>query len=768
MSLLGLGVITYTDDVEKLKKGLATIRGYVDNIYITWADKVPPNEEIKKIAKEYNADLSYYEFNKDYDAARNFNMARCKDDWYVWMDSDDTVVGMEYARSFLAKLPKQVKFVICTYNYAFTETGKVSSKHPKERFIRMNEPFSWKGKLHESCISIGKEHGITWDKCIWNHDKTSEEHVKSTMRNIEIVEAEIEQQIKDQDVDPRTVFNLGMAYASLAQVTNTQNDWEDVVKAFYKYLEVGGWDDHAFMAWKYVGFAYMKLERPELALNSYFEALKLKPQFAESHAMLGTAYQALNQFEKAETWYKLALIAGDENTYAHDVETSLIAPTMGLVHIHAFKGKFNEALKYLKLAKSYLGENDKNIKELEGELLKIKEFVESGKKKLKLLEKAKDKKAAYARLEDKYKSLPEIISWRKSQMWKTTTTGKELVIFTGQAWESWTPETAKTGIGGSEEAVIYLAQELKKLGWEVTCYGNHGTEKKEYDGVMYAPWWEWSPQEPTDVFIGWRDPNLFDIQIKAKKKYLWLHDTNPEVQLTKDRLDNLDKVFVLSKYHRSLYPNKPDDKFVISANGIIPEQFKDRGIEKNPHKCFYGSAPNRGLKTLLELWPRIREQVPDAELYWAYGWDSFDKMNVNNPVMQKYKHDVVSLLNQPGVFDLGRIGHQEVADLMLSSGVWLYPTIFTEISCITAMKAQAAGAIPVTTNVAALEETVQHGTKLPYNDIETNKKAQDEFVEAAVRALNVKFDGREDMINWALTKKTWGAVASQWDKEFKL
>jgi hypothetical protein len=34
--------------------------------------------------------------------------------------------------------------------------------------------------------------------------------------------------------------------------------------------------------------------------------------------------------------------------------------------------------------------------------------------------------------------------------------------------------------------------------------------------------------------------------------------------------------------------------------------------------ALYTSSPDRGLDFLLELWPRVREQVPDAELHCAY------------------------------------------------------------------------------------------------------------------------------------------------------
>jgi glycosyltransferase involved in cell wall biosynthesis len=221
---------------------------------------------------------------------------------------------------------------------------------------------------------------------------------------------------------------------------------------------------------------------------------------------------------------------------------------------------------------------------------------------------------------------------------------------------------------------------------------------------------------------------------------------------------------VLSKYHRSLYPNKPDEKFMLSANGIVPEQF-NIDVPRNPKKCVYASAPDRGLHCLLQMWPKIREQVPDAELYWAYGWNTFDLAAASNPQLQVLKNEIQMMLRQPGVTELGRIGHEEVAKLMMSSALWLYPTMFTEVYCITAIKAQAAGAMPITTNVAALEETVQDGIKFDVKDIYYNEEAQAKFIAATVKALQNPPD-HEAIKAKATGRWSWSSVAKQWDNEF--
>lgn len=766
MTTLGFGVITRNKDAQGLDKLLQTVAPYVDHVYVTVADKEQPSDELKAICERHKAQVSFFEWIDDFAAARNFNMKQCTDEWYSWGDTDDVVTNMEAARPFLSMQSPDLQFVIAWYNYSFTATGKVAVRHPKERFIRNNGICTWKGRLHETCVSDGDSKGIRVEDIVWNHIKTGDQHKESSARNVRIIEAEIADQITAGNVDPRTVFNLGMAYASVAQNTDDPKDWESAMRAFQRYLTLSGYDQHAYMAWKYVGICQLKLSRPELALQSFVEALLLQPGYSDAYAMLGSAYEQLNDDNRAEHWHKLALVAGVENQYASDVETSTVTSLFALASIAGRRGKYKAALKYLKEARKYVGDTDPAINGMTKELRAIEKIMLEAEKIIARLDKlpVDERRPEFEKLEQRWKSHPQIVAWRRMQNWKRETNGKEITIF-GTSWEPWNPDMAKTGIGGSEEATIYLAQELKARGWTVNVYGNHGDMAKEYDGVTYRPWWEWSPEEPCDIFISWRDPNLFEHKINAKKRYLWLHDTNPSSQMTEKRLAQIDKVIVLSKYHRSLYPNVPESKIMVSANGIIPSHFEVEGIERNPHKVLYTSAPNRGLKCLLEMWPKIREQVPDAELYWAYGWNTFDLMQKNNPNAKKFKEEIVALMNQPGVIDLGRIGHEELAKHMLSGGVWAYPTEFTEIFCITAVKMQAAGCVPVCTTVAALDEVVQFGHKFDVQDMYKNQEAQEQFIAKVVEYMNNPPD-RAPMMDWARKNWTWGKVADQWTEEF--
>jgi hypothetical protein len=178
----------------------------------------------------------------------------------------------------------------------------------------------------------------------------------------------------------------------------------------------------------------------------------------------------------------------------------------------------------------------------------------------------------------------------KQKYLKPKTWNKQsIVFFCGPTNEVWGPDTLKDGMGGSEEAVTYLARELAELGWEVTVYNERDEEyidviehTTDYvDGEMveggkavrYLPWNTINTLDNFNVLVVWRAPELAD-SFTAKQIVVDLHDTIQEPRLLKVK-DKVDTFFVKSNYHRSLYPQLPDDQFVIVGNGILRGQFNE-------------------------------------------------------------------------------------------------------------------------------------------------------------------------------------------------
>lgn len=189
---------------------------------------------------------------------------------------------------------------------------------------------------------------------------------------------------------------------------------------------------------------------------------------------------------------------------------------------------------------------------------------------------------------------------------------------------------------------------------------------------------------------------------------------------------------------------------------------------RDTKQLVYGSSYDRGLQHLLEMWPEIIKEVPDAKLTIFYGWNLFDRVHDGNPASMAWKEKMEKLMDQPGITHLGRISHDACIKEFEKAGIWAYPTHFGEISCITAMRAQVFGAVPVVTNWAALKETVKYGIKVEGDIYEPEVKEEYKTqLIALLKDPQRQEEMREPMMKWARSIFPWSKVAKQWDSEFR-
>lgn len=334
----------------------------------------------------------------------------------------------------------------------------------------------------------------------------------------------------------------------------------------------------------------------------------------------------------------------------------------------------------------------------------------------------------------------------------------------GQSTEEWGPMShIDGGCGGSEEATIYLSQELARLGHEVEVINSY-PHPCHVDGVKWRHLSTLKPNEEFDNLILWRTPHhLDDYNLKAKKTFLWMHDVPIGYWFKPERMKKIDTIWVLSEYHKSLLPKQFQDKAIVSANGVDVRQFNVT-VTRDPRKVIYTSSYDRGLEHLLKIWPDVKKEVPTAELHVYYGWGTFDKLRMDEKNRQ-WKSWMMEQLQREGVFEHGRVDQLTLAKELKSSSIFAYPCHFEEISCISAMKAQVAGCIPLTTGYAALAETNLTEFKVEGNP--KDAKVLEEFKEQLIKHLKSDMEKyREGISKNAKDKFTWTAVAKQWSGEF--
>lgn len=354
-----------------------------------------------------------------------------------------------------------------------------------------------------------------------------------------------------------------------------------------------------------------------------------------------------------------------------------------------------------------------------------------------------------------------------------------IVIWTGPAWETWGPESLKTGIGGSELAAMHVAAGLARLGHDVEIIGQviPGT----WRGARFADFREYTSANvgakriECDVFISSRHLPALRLEPATRLAVLWMHDIHVGAD-PHGFMKEYDIVLNLSGWARETavryYPGVPPARFVVTRNGLDTSLYAGPCV-KEGCRAVYSSSPDRGLDKLLDYWPAIREMRPDAELHVYYGFDTWERMaEVRNDKIAKLQIGIfrarLARMTEQGVVSHGRVGQEELAKAWMGASLWLYPTSFTETSCITAMEAQAAGAWPITSSLAALRETVRHGILIdPPN---TRDGYREEFLGHVRSFLDmnealkaVRLSASRD---WALQELDWSGVAVQWEKLF--
>jgi len=340
-------------------------------------------------------------------------------------------------------------------------------------------------------------------------------------------------------------------------------------------------------------------------------------------------------------------------------------------------------------------------------------------------------------------------------------------------------------LGGSETAALYMARELRARGHDVTVFANT-SRPGDYGGVIYRGIGEfeaYSQAVPHDICIVQRIPEPFAHRKSSRLNLLWCHDLALLRQAApfKGVLWNVDQVFVLSRYmaeqYRQVY-GLGDDILWVTRNGVEVERFRAieaqlrrDGIGRDRRKLLYCARPERGLDVLLgAIFPKILQRVPDATLYVA-GYDN------TVPHMAEFYTGVNQMMAAygPRVVWLGHLAKDELYRHYLTARVYAYPTPsptmpqFAEISCISAMEAQAAGVPVVSTRRGALPETLAEGAGVLVEGVPSEDAYQAAFVDAVVRYLN-------DDVAWGKASHAgrkraaeldWSGVAAHWERRFE-
>lgn len=771
-------VLIVRNEAPRLEACIASIRPHVDEIVIVDTGSIDGTD---RIAERLADKFERFTWNEDFAEARNFATSLATHPWIFWCDGDDVVQGAEnlrrHAEEMDAKRGDRPSMLMVGYEYQRDAEGRVVQFQTRERLYTPRSAFVWQEPIHEVLCPIAPE--CMFEKCDdirVVHSRAGKVH--DVTRNLRILRHHYDSGYQST----RSLYYLGLEYGHVG-------DTGQSIEFLRRYVGMSYYKDEKAFACIELSNLYEKLQDYHLGLDWAWKAMQVREGWFEPYYAAGKAY------------YYLAMRGGPEERRNWErclfyLELALsLPPTVSALITNPLE-RSHEVHKFLNVALSKLGHHDRAMQScLRGLEAKPDESLAENASLLTRFLAKRELDRCLGVLGGTYEppAGPEELAPGKLN----------IVVFTGHAWEPWTPETAaKNGIGGSETACIEMTKRWAADGHRVRVFGDCAALEGTYDGVEYLHHEKFAGTS-ADVLVASRRPDAVDDgRCDAPLKFQWVHDMHLGPHLTHDRALHTDRVLVLSEWHKGCllhhHPQIHPDQVTVTRNGIdlgrfepIPESpsptpspkgcdTASHGkageapgrLERNPHRAIYSSSPDRGLEVLLKCWPAIRERVPDATLEVFYGFEIWEGMARGNAEQLEHIERLKQMLRDAeplGVTFFGRQPQSTIAAAMLSSGVWAYPTWFSETSCITAMEAQAAGLYIVTSPIAALNETVGSRAYAMIDGDWLSDEYQEQFVMEVVGAMNVPDEesGRSRIQLYAIEHFGWDSLATDWIDMFK-
>lgn len=282
-------------------------------------------------------------------------------------------------------------------------------------------------------------------------------------------------------------------------------------------------------------------------------------------------------------------------------------------------------------------------------------------------------------------------------------------------------ESGRIGVGGAELALLTMCEGWTKSGHEVVLFndplrsGESPFEQRAIDSFEEGA--------KRDVLIIFRSPNPRTIRTEGFK--VWWSCDQQTVGDFRQLSKQVQKIVTISPFHTEYFKATYGIENATSID-IPVRTWEYESIEKVPNRIIFTSVPDRGLEYVHKIFPRIREQIPDASLVVT---SDYRLWGVTSPMNDRYVRDFMLM---DGVQFLGGVTRKRLVEEQLKGQVHLYPCVYDELFCIAVAESQVAGTLPITTPKGALG-TTNMGVLIGADA--RDQRVQDAFVEKTVEYL---------------------------------
>jgi glycosyltransferase involved in cell wall biosynthesis len=375
------------------------------------------------------------------------------------------------------------------------------------------------------------------------------------------------------------------------------------------------------------------------------------------------------------------------------------------------------------------------------------------------------------------------------------------------------------GLGGSESAVTFMAQELAQLDFAVTVFNNCNIDHARagtYNGVTYRPIADLALDHHFDIVISSRTiipfaephryPELNDnramplqsydlynrIVSRARMRVLWMHDTFCLGDNMIEELavaDRITDIFTLSDFHLTYVANCHHgrrrnfevlkNRLFITRNGARCYNNQVDISAKDPNLFVYNASVTKGMIPLVnQIWPIVRQHIPAARLKVIGGYYRFSSASGPDAQEQDWRRMVADpRYAEMGIEFTGVIPQREIGSILAQANFMIYPAAFPETFGISTLESLLYNTPVITCRFGALEEIALEGAsyKIDYaiepnslfTDINQANQVQ-RFAAAVIQAHRNTYLHQQKQYYCNAIKPIagWDTVALQWKQWF--
>jgi FkbM family methyltransferase len=702
--------------------------------------------------------------NFGYNRTKALEHAYKKSEYVLIFDADDEICG-----DFIVP---ELKYDL--YNFQFGSPNGVSYIRPQ--LVNNNKIWKYNGVLHEFITCIENNHTsaiitgnyYTVSGRTSNRNKDSNKYLKDAL----ILEKAYEDAVKNGDeIYSRYGFYCANSYYDCGK-------HEEAIKWFKITLANKNWEQEKYVSCLRLYKCYNSLNQKETGMFYLIKAFSYDKERVECLYELVLHYCLDGMNDVAYSYYNIVKSFHNDKYLKRDLVGKLFVD-VGIAELYLPY--------YMILVSDKVGDHETTIQMYR--IIFTKKFIESNKFFIGnmlynlqfFIERVKDDKTfinlfneyinflisidypihdhEFMNLYEKYGVvLPKISNQIFSN--EVCMESKNILFYTGYSPIKWNHTYgSNNALGGSETAIISLSSNFPK---EYKVYISGDVEEETVDNITYINMNNLHNLIKMTAFhtiIVSRYLNFYEIykNFSAYQTFIWGHDialfpygTNLSVESILQKWSSkITGCICQTEWHKNLfistYPQL-NNKITVINNGVNNNMFTQHTRKVN-NRFIYTSCTERGLDRLLEIWPLLTKEIPDAELFIS----SYNNFPINsNEVVLKNIID-----SYPNVEHLGKLNKNDLYELMSTAEYWLYPTNFNETSCITAMEMLMSEVICIYYPIAGLVYTlgdygipVQRG-----NEIET-------ILELTTKNKNeIKKRGKEYAISCS-----WENRANNWIK----